>query len=62
MIPDNQADKPLTTLRIKKLFMENRGDIAEAAVEDMRKLDLVDSDDNLTGEALMWLRMELKRI
>ena len=42
--------------------MENRGDIAEAAVEDMRKLDLVDSDDNLTGEALMWLRMELKRI
>lgn len=61
MLPDDQADEAITTLRIKKLFMENRSEIAEAAVEDLRKLDLVDSDDNLTREALMFLRMELKQ-
>lgn len=61
MLPEDQAHEAITTLRIKKLFMENRSEIAEAAVEDLRKLDLVDSDDNLTREALMFLRMELKQ-
>jgi hypothetical protein len=61
MLPVNQADEPLTTLRVKKLFMENRSELAEAAIEDMRKLDLVDSDNNLTREALMFLRMELRQ-
>jgi hypothetical protein len=60
MLPDDQADEAITTLKIKQLFMENRSEIAEGAVEDLRKLDLVDSGDNLTREALMFLRMELK--
>lgn len=61
LLPVDQAGEPLTTLRVKKLFMENKSELAEAAVEDMRKLDLVDSDDNLTREALMFLRMELRQ-
>ena len=57
-----EADALLSSLRIRKLFAENMSELAEAAIVDMRKLDLLDSEDNLTSDALMMLRIELERI
>lgn len=61
LLPE-EVDAPLSSLRLRKLFAENKPEIAEAAIEDMRKLDLLDTDDNLSRDALMMLRSALKRI
>lgn len=61
-LPAAEADLPLSSLRVRKLFVEKRAEIADAAIEDMRKLDLLDSEDNLTRDAVALFRNEWQRI
>lgn len=61
-LPPEEADEPPNSLKVRKLFSENRAEIADAAIDDMRRLDLLDSEDNLTRDALMLFRIEWKRI
>jgi hypothetical protein len=60
-LPPDESAESLTSVRIRKLFADNRAEIADEAIEDMKQLDLLDSTERLTGEGLVLLRMELKR-
>lgn len=62
MTPPDLAPEGLNSLRVQKLFNENRSELAEAALEDLKKLDLLDSEGRLSREGNMLLRIELKRI
>lgn len=61
-LPAEALEEPLTSLKVRRLFSENKAEIAEAAIDDMRRLELLDSEDNLTRDALMLFRIEWKRI
>ena len=60
-LPTEEVDKQPSSLEVRKLFSEKRSEIAEAAISDMRKLGLLDAEDNPTHEALLLLRMEWRR-
>ncbi len=60
-LPDAERNEPLTSQRMRSLFNDVRGGIVEEAIEDMRKLDLLDADDNLTRGALLLFQIEWKR-
>lgn len=55
-------EEPLTSVMARKLFAEAKPQLAEAALRDMQTLDLLDSDGELTRDAALLLRMELRRI
>ena len=61
-LPDDQWGEPITSLKTRKLFIDVRPKLAEAALRDMEKLDLLDSNGDLTRDAMMLLRIELKRL
>lgn len=61
-IPDELLSEPVTSLKARKLFNDVRPNLHEAALNDMKKLDLLDPDGELTRDAMMMLRIELKRI
>lgn len=61
-IPPDQSPDKLTTLHVQKLFAENKSELAEAAIGDLKKLDLLDPDGRLSPEGNMLLRMRLKGI
>lgn len=61
-LPPDQDPKALTASRLERLFLENRSDIAEGAIEDMRILDLIDFEGELTLDAVKLLLSEIRRI
>ncbi len=54
--------EPLTNLKIRRLFEEVKPHLAEEALKDMERLDLLDSEGQLRAEAAALLRIELRRI
>lgn len=61
MIPNDLSPEGLTSSRVQKLFTDNQSELAEAAIEDLKKLDLLDSEGRLSREGNILLRIELKR-
>lgn len=61
-MPPESLEEPITSLKARKLFSEVKPHLAEAALKDMESLDLLDPDGELTRDAMMMLRIELKRI
>ena len=61
-LPEDYLTEPITSLKARKLFADIRPKLAEVALRDMEKLDLLDPDGELTRDAMMLLRIELKRI
>ncbi len=61
-VPDEVLTEPITSLQARKLFTDVRPNLHEEALNDMKKLDLLDADGELTRDAMMLLRIELKRI
>lgn len=59
--PDFPPDL-ITGVRVRRLFEENKSQLADAALDDMKKLGLVEEDGGLTRESQMLLRLELKGI
>ncbi|MCE2691491.1 MAG: hypothetical protein LW862_16990 [Rubrivivax sp.] len=53
--------EPMTGVRARKLFDNVKPHLAEAALKDMERLDLLGPDGGLTRDAMMMLRIELKR-
>jgi len=60
-LPAAERNKPLTSQRMRSLFNEVKAEIVDAAIEDMRRLDLLDAEDNLTRDALLLFHFEWKR-
>jgi hypothetical protein len=61
-LPKEMLEDSAPTSQIRKLFTEIKPRLHEDALHDMEKLDLLDSDGELTRDALILIRMELKRI
>lgn len=61
-LPAELLGEPLTSIGTRKLFMEVKPHLAEEALKDMEKLDLLDTDGELAREATLLLRLEIKRI
>jgi hypothetical protein len=61
-MPFDQADERLTSSRIQELFEAIKAQLANEAIADLYKLDLIDSNGRLSREANMRLRIELKRV
>lgn len=61
-VPDALLTEPITSLQARKLFTDVRPKLHEEALNDMKKLDLLDANGELTRDAMMLLRIELKRI
>jgi len=61
-LPEEIPPELLSTMHVRKLFDENKSKLADAALDDMKKLGLLDEYENLTRDSLMTLRFELKRI
>ena len=59
-LPLDNADMELAGHQVRKLFRANKTEISEDAIADMRKLDLLDANDDLSKEAVMILLKELK--
>jgi hypothetical protein len=61
-LPDPSFGEPLTSVKVRRLFDEVKPGLADAAIRDMEKLDLISTDGELSRDAAMMLRIELKRI
>ncbi|WP_433785202.1 hypothetical protein [Pseudomonas frederiksbergensis] len=55
------SDSHTPSPQIRRIFAENKSRIAEAAMKDMRSIGLLDSDDELTRDGVMFLQSEIKR-
>jgi len=51
----------LPTIRIRNIFNEHKSKLASEALDDLRKLGLLDAQENLTREATLILRDQLKQ-
>lgn len=58
--PDVDPKSPLAS--IGRVFRRIRQDLVGEAINDLRRFDLTDEEGNLTREATMRIRMEMKRI
>ena len=47
---------------VGQVFRSIRDDLASEAIRDLERFDLVDDDGNLTRDAIMRIRLEMKRI
>jgi len=61
-LPASSLEEPLTSVKVRKLFADIKSHIADAAIRDMEKLDLLAPDGELSRDASIMLRIELKRI
>lgn len=52
----------LTSLRVKELFEATKSELADAALDDMKKMGLLDEEGDLTEESLRTPRRELRKI
>ncbi|NSX10112.1 hypothetical protein HTX81_16125 [Pseudomonas lini] len=55
-------DSPITSSKIRRTFAENKFRIADEALQDMRDIGLIGSDDELTRDGVMVLQAQLKRM
>jgi hypothetical protein len=58
----NQLEEAMvTSSRVQRLFDEHKSSFHETALQDMRNLELLDSDDRLNRNSAMLLRATLRR-
>ena len=61
-IPSEELAEGITSQKVRTLFSAIKPKLAEEALKDMESLDLLEADGELTRDAMLLLRIELKRI
>ncbi|MGV2904802.1 hypothetical protein, partial [Achromobacter sp. AGC25] len=59
---DEMVSGVLPGILIRQVFTEHKSELANDAIDDLKKLGLLDQKGKLTNEAILILRQELKRI
>ena len=55
-------DSPISSSQIRRVFADNKIRIADEALQDMRDIGLLSSDDELTRDGVMTLQAQLRRM
>lgn len=61
-LPTEEPTEGITSQRVRTLFSAIKPRLPDGAIRDMERLDLLDPDGELSRDAMMLLRIELKRI
>lgn len=61
-LPHSEVSEQVSTIEARRLFSAVKPHLAQAAVKDMERNGLLDSDGDLTREAATLLRIQLRRV
>ena len=61
-VSPDKVDSHVSSSQVRRIFAENKPHIADAAMQDMREIGLLTSDDELTRDGVLLIQSELKRI